>query len=178
MDSKQLIINRTKDKEGIKNKEKIKALQQFKYPIFIYEAARTVQRITEMLKRNSIEIEGYLLDDQYWDSNKVVNERKIINRKDAIKSYKNFNIVIGFYEYGKAIKLMNEKILQEKGEIIFFNEMEIETLSQKEIIENIDKLSLIYDELSDEVSKEIFLAYLQDRISGLPQNLIKYYSNL
>lgn len=178
MDSKQLIINRTRDKEGIKNKEKIKALQQSKYPIFIYGAAHTAQRITEMLKENNIEIEGYLLDDQYWNSNKVINERKIINRKDAIKSYKNFNIVIGFYEYGKAIKLMNEKILQEKGEIIFFNEMEIETLSQQEIIENIDKLSLIYDELSDEVSREIFLAYLQDRISGIPQNLIKYYSPL
>lgn len=93
---------------------------------------------------------------------------------EVLEKEKEFKILIASYEYYEAIK---KDILVKVSEKYILPKLEKGFLESVYVYNNKEKIQSIYDKLSDDRSKQIYLAYLKSRCTNNPEFVYKYVSN-
>lgn len=152
----------------------LKDLKDSKQKILIYGAAETAKRMLNMLTKQGLNIEGFFVDDIYWKENLNINNIPVYSTTSVMNTFDKFDTVIGFFDYKRAKETINDKAFQDKGKIFYFEEREL--FDYKFLNANLNEFQETYNWLSDQESKEIFIAYLKARLTGYPDNLINHYT--
>lgn len=88
--------------------------------------------------------------------------------------FKSYNVVIGFYEYGRAKEIIYSEAFKSKGIIAFWDDFE--KFDYNYVKDNIEKFKETYNLLEDELSKKIYFSYIKARLSKIPNDLVQFCS--
>lgn len=151
----------------------IQKLQKSKLPLVMYGAGSYAADVSRLLLKNRIEINNYCVDKNYLGEKQTfINNKVVESIEDVSKRYPKFNIVIGIADYLKAEESF--KKLNLKQAIFFFDTPDLPKFFDYNFIkEHAAKIQETYNMLSDKESKEVFLAFINAKISGDPRGL--YY---
>ena len=149
----------------------IEKLQRSKLPLVIYGAGSYASYLMKFLDRYGIGIDAACVDAEYIDKGLFLNERlHVTTIEDICKKYDNFNVLIGFSDYRKAqMKLSN---IQSIAEIFFIDTTDkLDFLDYQYIVDNLENFEFTYNLLGDQLSKDTFIAFINAKISGQPDDL-------
>lgn len=156
---------------------KILELKNSNIPTIVYGIGNYSHSITNFLNKNNIKIEAYCIDKKFYNSKDKYYKNKQIHTLDKIDSkYKKYNIIIAFSNY----KLGKQKINKLKNYVkaYFFDSVNFYNLiDYKFIKKKLDLFTSTYNLLEDNLSKKIYLAYLNSKVIGSPIKLYKYIDN-
>lgn len=146
--------------------------------VYIYGCAKTAERITEFIKSNNLlEIEGYIVDDEYFKGGNFLN-KKIFSFSKWQKVSNIYDVVIiGFTGQEAARKVISTLPKGVKGYYFIFpySFNAYNTLLDFNFYKsNIDRFENVYDLLYDELSKNTLQAYINACICGNITELDKY----
>ena len=139
---------------------------------YIYGAGRCAQNTYSLLSEYGIQIEGFCVDSDYYKPNSRICEKEIFDINACI-SVEN-ELIIGFENRARAISVKNA--LGQKGvKVYHFEDLFcFRSMDYKFFIDNYANYLKAYSLLSDELSKEIFIAHLNSRIAGDYSEISKY----
>lgn len=152
----------------------IEKLQQTNLPIVMYGAGSYAMDVTKFLSRQGVHIAEYCVDAGYLQANPLfMGEFPVMAIEDTFAKYPEFDVVIGLADYRRA----KESIAKHsKGARVYFfdapNHMEF--FDYEYIKQHKDKFEATYNMLEDQTSKDIFIAFINAKISGDPSDLYKF----
>jgi FkbM family methyltransferase len=159
------------------NKKKI-ALSKLKnttIPNIIYGIGSYAEDLMKLFKKLDIKIDGACIDEEYIDDfPSLFYGMKVMTLENVCKEYADFNIIIGYSNY--IIAKSKVERLVKLGAVYFIDDPHsIDFFDYEYVMENLNGFENTYDLLQDEKSKEVFIAYINSKISGEPyclQNVI------
>lgn len=155
--------------ESLKNarQEKANQIKSHGLPVIIYGAGKAASLATKALLQYGVKIDGYAVDVEYFQPNKIYFGKPVYNFAELLKQSDKYVFVLGMgdEDYGgvRALNfLQNENILKYAlVKDFFFMEYEY-------IVANLKKFAETFAMLSDELSRQTMLAYLKAKITGDP----------
>lgn len=152
----------------------VKKLQQTKDPIVMYGAGSYARDVTQFLASHDIHIDEYCIDGSYLVKQPVSMSGLTVQPiEDAFKKYKRFNIVIGFNDYVKARQ--NLERLGGEAALYFIDAPNQYGFFDKQYVaDHLEAFNQTYDWLEDEKSRDIFIAFINAKISGDPAGLYQF----
>ena len=144
--------------------------------IYIYGAGQCAQNTYNLLKEYGIAIKGFCVDAKYYTENTSVNGINVFNA-ELLQSDDN-EFVIGFENRSRALEL--KKDYDQKGLKVYYFE-DLFCFRQMEysfFIDNYSNYQNAYELLSDDLSKDIYVAHINSRISCDYSDIAKYDSKL
>lgn len=156
------------------DKEKLEELRKSSKPILIYGSANRAAVICEFLEQNNLRVEAYIVDDVFWKENVYIKEKRV-NRIDDYKDcLEKYNIVIGFCNVAKTRFILdNENLLRTKF-YLFWEPAVVYEWDEKYIKDNWNELEIIYQNLGDELSKNVLESLIFSKINKDGTELLKY----
>lgn len=152
----------------------LKVLQDSKLPTVMYGAGSYAVDVTKFLKSHGVTIDAYFVDGAYFKPGQLfmdVNPLQPI--EDIQKLYPECNIVIGFADYKRAREVLLG--LSISSESYFFDAPNhLEFFDYEYIKEHEAEFEASYNLLEDQLSKDVFVAFINSKISGDPSPLYPY----
>lgn len=147
----------------------VRKLSESTLPLVIYGAGSYALVVMKLLNRHNIKIDAACVDAEFIRSDSCsVLGVKVTTIENLCKKYDNFNVLIGFVDYKKARnKLMN---IQNVISAIFID-APLEFFDYQYIAKHLNDFEFTYNLLQDQLSKDIFIAYINAKISGDPDRL-------
>lgn len=144
--------------------------------IYIFGAGQCAQNTARLLKEYGISIIGFCVDSDYFKEDIVIDGLSVFNA-DLLVSDEN-EFVIGFENRKRALELRAS--FAEKGiKVYYFEDLFcFRQMDYKFFIDNIISYQNAFDLLEDELSKKIFVAHINSRISGDYSDISQYDSKL
>ena len=142
----------------------IELLKGSDIPVIMYGATIDVaDQISKKLSANDINIDLILFDEEtpmMKDSTVLLKEKEAIHVKDIDVKMPKYNVILGFVKaYGNIEKISAK--FKNACSISYLSEIfDMEIITRSFVLENKDYLSDFYDNLSDQYSKDSFIAYL------------------
>lgn len=138
-------------------------------PIGIYGNGVYAKYIVNNLKKWSIDVDFFVVDDEYYKESAEPNVIKL----SCLGKYSNSFLIIGFETLIGKEAFLRSKISKALYfapgiEILDFEHCYIDHdfISYKYILDNISAFQATYDQLSDDLSKRVMAEYLNTCISG------------
>ena len=145
----------------------IEMLKKSDIPVVLYGATVDVaDQIVKKLASNNVGIELVAFDENsplMTDSTVLLKDTEKMRVEDVDKKMPAYNVVLGFVRAyadveGVASKFKNAHFVSYLSEIF-----DMETISHSFVLENKDYLEDFYEKLSDQHSKDSFVAYLMSK---------------
>lgn len=148
--------------ERAKTCEKIKS---HGLPIIMLGAAQTAQRFTNEFTKFGVEINGYAVDEKYFQPNKTFLGKTVYNFEELSKQPGKYIFVLGIEDEilgsNRALKFVQQKI----GYTLIkdFVPIDYEYISAR-----MENFSETFEMFSDDLSRQTMTAYLKSKITGDP----------
>ena len=138
----------------------------------IYGAGRCARNTYSLLSEYGIEIDGFCVDSEYYESGKKICDKEVYDVNKLLSS--DNELIIGFENRARAISVKER--LREKGvKVYHFEDLFcFRFMDYKFFIDNYVNYLKAYSLLCDELSKEIFVAHINSRIAGDYSEISKY----
>lgn len=160
------LIHDQKDRK----KKDLKSIKSSGLPVVMYGAGSYAKDVTSFLQKYGIEIDEYCIDDKYLDSLEDAYGLAPTAIEEVVKSKQSINIVIGFADYIKARKHL--KTLGLIDRVYFIDAPNQEGFFDYSYIkEHSKEFQQTYDMLEDDKSKNIFVDFINAKLSGDPTPL-------
>ena len=166
-----MFLNKIVNAENRKELD-IRKLSESTLPLVIYGAGNLALGIMKLLNRHKIKIDAACVDAEFIRSDSCsVLGVKVTTIENICKKYDNFNVLIGFADYDKARNKL--KNIQNVVSAIFIDDVlhHLEFFNYQYITEHLNDFEFTYNLLQDQLSKDIFIAYINAKISGEPDGL-------
>lgn len=144
----------------------IKSLKQEKLPIVIWGAGQVALVIIKYLKEMQISVADVFVDDFYYTEELFLDNMHVISKTKLLEKYRKVDVVIGYSDYQMADELKKEKWVNRYFCFACTAYGDFERTPFKFIKDNINKYQTLYDMLADKKSRDVFVAFLQTKISG------------
>lgn len=150
-------IDKLKEDKNILNK-----LKKSCKPIIVYGCSDYSEIIYRYLKENEIEIDGFVVDKQYWKENMYIDTKRV----ECISDYdiEKYNVVIGFGDVGKSKFIMDSENLLKSKFYFLWNPVKYYEWDEEYVRKNWDLLLGVYEGVADNKSRktlfELILAKL------------------
>lgn len=159
-----------------KDKKIIKELQSKDLPIILYGYGDTGKAIISYLNYHNIKLSAIMVDAQYCISNQQYEGLEIYSIDEIQKKYRKFFVIIGFVGFVKGIcslkKIENiEEIYCISNPYLYLKK---EELSWQYFLDNKKHFYESYSLFDDELSKSIFVDYINTRINNNAYYLFPY----
>ena len=161
-------------KELLKTNEKandvtvIETLQQSRLPVILYGATIDVaDQIVKKLAVNNIRITSVAFDSEaplMTESTRLLTETETIQAEMVDQQFPTYHVIIGFVRGYTHIDTINQKFRQAKSVAYLSEIFDMELVSPSFISENKDFFEHFYQNLSDQHSKDSFVAYLLSKM--------------
>lgn len=144
--------------------------------IYIFGAGQCALNTASLLKEYGIRIAGFCVDSEFFKEGVVIDGLKVFNADELMSGENEF--VIGFENRKRALEL--KESLSKKGlKVYYFEDLFcFRQMDYKFFIDNIMNYQKAYDLLEDELSRKIFVAHINSRISGDYSDISQYDSKL
>lgn len=157
--------------------EVIQRIKQSKNPLYIYGGGKAAGLRIKWLKEYSVEISGCCVDSQYYKEGMVLEGLPIYDINEIKNQKEEFELFVGFENHKRA----KEVILDYKkiGKTVYYIEdpFRFRYMDYDFFLKNCDNFQLAYDLLEDELSRKIFVAHLNSKISSCSDDIAQYQSN-
>lgn len=152
----------------------LKALQTSKLPIVMYGAGSYAVDVTKFLKSHGVAIEAYFVDGAYVKPGQLFMEAYPMKPiEELTEIYPECNIVIGFADYKRAREVLSGLSISSTS-YFFDAPNHLEFFDYEYIKEHEAEFEASYNLLEDQLSKDIFVAFINSKISGDPSPLYPY----
>lgn len=146
----------------------VKALQRSELPLIIYGIGSYAHDVTKFLNEHGIHLDGACVDAEYLQfSAASFRGLPVLSLEKISDNYRRFNLLIGFADYRSAREKTNHiagivrtYFIDAPNHLDFFD--------YDYIVKNIAKFEQSYEYLSDTLSKQTFIAFINAKISGQP----------
>jgi FkbM family methyltransferase len=157
-----------------KKQAAVNSLKTSTLPIVIYGAGSYAEDTYEFLKKHGIRTNAFCVDKKYLSQQKLFkNKFPIIDIEKIHEKYTECEMVIGFADHERAKKTLKQLgyyyqtyFIDAPDQDIFFDYSYIKN--------NQSKFAETLDMLADQRSKDIFIAFINAKISSNPSCLYKY----
>lgn len=144
--------------------------------VYIYGAGKCAKNTYHLLREYQIDIAGFCVDSNYYTPDAFLEGVRIFNVETLMSSSN--EVVIGFEHRERAL-YVKETFAQKGVKVYFFEDLFcFRQMDYKFFIDNINSYQKAYDLLEDVLSKQIFIAHINSRISGEYSEISKYNSKL
>lgn len=135
--------------------------------VYIYGCGEMGKNTCNALVINGIRIEGFLVDEQYYTEKMQYKEIPVLNI-DRLEFDPDSMLIIAMRDYDRnKVSEWSRKIEVISADIFSLHTVEdFVSLNYDYIKQNEEKFLKIYEEFSDEKSRECMTAYLNQKISG------------
>lgn len=151
--------------------ENVYRMKNEEVPLIIYGIGGYAKSVLKFLNKHSIKVDAACVDRDYlddlitsWNGINVYDIREISPR------FNSFNVIIGFADFKSAERKIRSIAGCKKtfflDSITFFDFFDF-TYFEK----NLDSFCTTYDMLEDDLSRETFVAFINAKISGMPNDL-------
>lgn len=146
-------------------------LKHSKLPLTIYGVGSYAHDVAKFLDEQGISLNGACVDAEYFPlPMKSFRDMTILSLKKVNQHYRRFNLLIGFNDY----RIAKEKAKGVSGIVeMFFIDAphHLDFFGYDYIIDNKALFQESYDYLSDPISKQTFIAFINSKICGQPDEL-------
>jgi FkbM family methyltransferase len=155
-------------------KETLVDMRASSIPLVIYGTGNYAKSVYEFLKNRGINAAAACIDKEYYDDNwNSWNGVPVFSTEKLALSLKPFNIVIGFADFKKALQKL--KGIEGLNNAYFLDSVTFyDILGAEYIKKNIEKFYDTYCLLDDQYSRDVLLAYLTAKITGVPDEYYDY----
>lgn len=152
----------------------VKELQDSTLPLVMYGAGSYAEDVARFLIKHGISLSGCFIDDTYYKPDEyLMNKIEVSSAKTIEERFGSYNVVIGFSDYKRARKNLGG--LHNTNAIYFIDAPnQFGFIDYEYIKAHQEQFEQTYDLLEDDVSKEIFIAFLNAKMSGDPSPLYQY----
>jgi FkbM family methyltransferase len=146
-------------------------LKQGNLPLIIYGAGSYAHDVAKFLAGQGISLNGACVDAEHFPMPIAsFRDMPILSLDKVRQRYERFNLLIGFNDYRAARK--KTKHIQGIEDIFFIDAPHhLYFFDYDYIVENKSHFEESYNYLSDEISRQTFIAYINSKISGQPDDL-------
>lgn len=157
-------------KNEINNRlEVIKKVKTQNKKLMLYGAGVRAQMLTDFLREYSIEVSGYIVDDQYYKEGMKLFDKKIYRFSDVCENLGECIVLIAFQNYERASSIIKNAV---NTEIYYIDDpYDFYKMDYDYILKNDRLFAESYNMMSDELSKQIFIAFINGKISDSPEEL-------
>lgn len=155
--------------------QKIKRSQK---PLYIYGAGKAAQLRIKWLREYGIQIAGCCVDLEYYRPDMNVEGLTVYSIEGLNELDTEYELFIGFEDHQKAKQMACS--LKKAGKTVYYIEdpFKFRYMDYDFFIKNSEKFQEAYDLLEDELSRDIFVAQLNARISACSDSMVQYQSPL
>lgn len=147
--------------------EIIKRIKTSGKKLYLYGAGTRAVMLTDFLKNYDIDIYAYCVDDMYYISGQTLYGKPVLKFSDCCADDSVFLIAFQNYERASEIISQNKKVAMFYIDDPYdFYKMDFEY-----ILRNEKKFSESYEMMSDELSQNVFVSFINGKISDSPQML-------
>jgi len=167
-----------------RKKNDIEYLLKSNLPNLMYGVGSYAKDVTNLLNKCGVKIDAAFVDAEYFESdNCFIDGIKVTTIEDICNIYDQFNVIIGFANYKRA----KNRLININGvvsTILIDAPHNVEFFNYQYIKDNIVDFNYTYNLLRDQLSKDTFIAYINAKISGQPDELYdlvdrrQYFNNL
>lgn len=142
--------------------------------IYVYGANRAASVRIKLLREYKINLSGCVVDSKYYKEGMTCEGLEVYKLDDI--SFDEAQLYIGFEDILRAREVVKE--YAKKGIVVYNVEdpLRFKDMSFDFFLKNVERYQNAYDLLEDELSRDIFVSAVNDRISGNSENLAKYRS--
>ena len=160
---------RDKINEGFGNiSETIDELKKSEIPLIMLGGGDRGYRLWKYLESNSIKVKTITVDKKYWSKGALLahtnTELKIF--EDEIEKYKKVNVVTGFALNQLDMSIISSRININKIYSINIGIFDNYLFSQDFFVKHYKDFNWLYNNVADDLSRELLVAHLNGRILG------------
>ncbi|MBR5913633.1 MAG: FkbM family methyltransferase [Selenomonadaceae bacterium] len=126
-------------------------------------AAHNAKRFSNELSRFGVEVDGYAVDEKYFQPNKKFLGKPVYNFEELSKQHDKYVFVLGTTDEERAIKFFKDKKI-----IRYVLTWELATIDYEYISARRYEFADTFEILSDDLSRQTMIAYLKAKITGNP----------
>jgi FkbM family methyltransferase len=148
----------------------VNELKSSSIPLIMYGAGSYALDVSKFLLKQGIKVNSYCVDTLYYKENQFVNNIPVLSIEKVCNQIPKMNMVIGFADYKKA----TQKVKQYKNvKNLYFIDAphSLEFLDYAYIEMHKDQFQKTFELLEDQKSRDVFIAYINSKIKGLPDEL-------
>jgi len=165
-----MLLEKIINKENRKQKD-LNELKASSIPNIIYGVGNYATCILKYLERNGIKIDVACVDDEYIGTcDTHFRGIDVTTLKQVCKTFKQFNVILGFADYKNARKKV-ENIPNIEATYFLDTPTYTPFFDYQYIVDHINEFENIYNLLQDKQSKETLVAFINSKISGEPYGL-------
>lgn len=155
--------------------KQLEELKESSLPLLIYGFGNSGQVLLEFLKCNGISVEGAFVDDVYYNTSGSQLIR-VYKKSEVGMCFDKYNVIVGMVNYSYALQSLKEM----KGNVRTFylqnpyRYLESEMITWDYFIRKKEEFQKSFEYFEDEISKKIFVAYLNTVINKNYKYLLGY----
>jgi FkbM family methyltransferase len=141
------------------------------HPLFLWGCGEMAEFVYEFLKKNNITLSGTFVDASYYKKNQIFHGLPIQNLGEISKTRPSFNVIVGYICGNETLvglkanaKNIN-KIYSIDIEFLYRIFGSVESIDYDFVSRNSDSFEWTYNQLTDELSKQSYIAYLNAKIN-------------
>ena len=141
---------------------KISQLQHSSLPNYVFGGGSGAVSVANFLLKEGIGVEGFCESAYYYKPNKKILDRPVLLVDELLQQDKKHNLVIG--ASGKSIYPVIQAERKKGNDVFVFDTTKpLFQMSYDWVKENIDDLQRSFDLLADDLSRETFLSFIDDK---------------
>lgn len=154
--------------------ETLQRIKKSEKPLYVYGAGKAAGLRIKWLREYGVKIKGCVVDAQYFEPGMQLEGLEISDIEIVQKQGTEYELFIGFENHKKAKEAVES--FGQAGITVYYIEdpFKFRYMDYDFFLKNCDKFQAAYDLLEDELSKKIFVAHLNSKISALSDEISRF----
>jgi len=152
----------------------VESMRKSSRPLVMYGYGSYAKDVSRFLKQHGINVDLYCVDDSYIDGVSTPDDApNVVGLSSVDTQISAYDIVIGFADYRRARKSISGKLTPKK---VYFIDApnQYGFMNYDYVIENAQLFNETLGMLGDDLSKDIFKAFVNAKLSGDPEGLYDF----
>lgn len=149
------------------------------YKIVIYGAEKMGKRLYDILTSKGFKIDFAVVDDEYITNTHEIKDIPVLPLSSIVHAHEKYNYIVGFQGFSNT----HHSVLKKTANEIFFYDIVRFIVDETRLNtpycyyeRHSDDINRVYEYLEDDVSRDVLVGYINQRISGKFEYSEKYYS--
>lgn len=155
------------------DKEIVDFLLKSNKPVLIYGSANHAEMVQVYLKKWGIGVEAFIIDDEFYEKDFLINGIKVTSVKNFIANLENYNIVIGFCNVDKSKFIINNPFLLKTTFCLLWEPLKTYEWSINYLKDNWKKFMNVYNNLADDLSRTVMSRLIEAKLNFNGKKLLK-----
>lgn len=139
-------------------------------PIVVFGGGGGGKAVAELLKQHGVEVDAFCESASFYSDGKELLGKPIFLYDTVKNKYSKYELVLG--ASGKSILSVMEAENRNGNNVFAFQHSEpLFSMSDKWVKENVEALDMTFQLLEDDLSKETFLSYINDKAGNINEDI-------